>query len=739
MVQDYIKTIDHVMHGEFAPGKSLPYFVAKYHMQLWEDMVLTPRLVQRTGFRGELPNEPVIFHSKARQRELEPLLLEGFRVKNPKGKFPDPVAFDQWIRDHQDQLGTITEGAYVPIQFLFAPHMKLESSQILPYIDTMGHGHVKPRGVDAVNDTLMDNLATTFTQKHMNARLFAYMRQVLNLNYIEPSLKSLNELSDIFREELDNAKPVGLGRNVPESRTMSMMDYLKVYAHRQKGYPIKAGPIGEGLKYVQSLFFRSLTVRPFLWLRNMPQMIVTDPHKETALDPRYFGKGLKALPKDVREWYISRGISQEGAMRQHYLELQSTQNVKQWPILGPLFTFAEKVGNIYSVTDTINRGRVYATHFLRGTDYINDYKSGKIDMQSMENHLGVEKMGAAEQRAFRENVQVGNVKEAAFTLAKWMSQESQWWYTRPEKSLAEMTGEGEAWTNLLTWSKGIIQEVADCGKRLQTGFDMAYHGKTPQEQSYGGKLMRSGAGQFAGIMLAGMVANELLATISFSHATTYKSYGTDMFIWELGGVTVDIVKQLTTTLSDVALSFNGTKDKQAMALGKAMKMFDTVAIRQLLPFAKNALSVVESITGRSFISPLYEKYTKVLQGYPAQKTFVSRTMVEGIAHGIFAIDPAKTEDVRRWTYKTMIDYQRAIYNHPDSVLLPYYKAKYEIYKYKNDLFMRYTPMESFIDTIRKENLKNFQRIKNMEEMYQSGYQSQADWWKALHGTESYGQ
>jgi len=207
--------------------------------------------------------------------------------------------------------------------------------------------------------------------------------------------------------------------------------------------------------------------------------------------------------------------------------------------------------------------------------------------------------------------------------------------------------------------------------------------------------MVDNAGTIAGVMIAGYVGQAILNTVSLSHEAKFSSYGVDMFTWEFGGVTVSILKDFSDGLARVVSSVDGTPQEQQGAINDVVKMLDNMAIRQLVPFAKQALSVVESVTGRSYISPIYEAFTKVASGVSAQQTKVQRTFIESLIHGILTTDPNKSKDVREWTYKKMIQLQVDAMSEKNPVYQKWFQARYEHFKYLNDLFMRYEPIEVY--------------------------------------------
>ena len=99
-----------------------------------------------------------------------------------------------------------------------------------------------------------------------------------------------------------------------------------------------------------------------------------------------------------------------------------------------------------------------------------------------------------------------NVADAAYFHAKWMSDNSQWIYNRGEKSLYEMTGEGEAFTNLFTWSKGMTQRMVSSVNDVYRGF---------ADGDY--RRMSYGVTEIGGLVIAATMANTALQFIPMKH------------------------------------------------------------------------------------------------------------------------------------------------------------------------------------------------------------------------------
>ena len=603
----YIKDINSVM-------KELAPLIIEERHKMWMDTVYYPEM----EITGKVADPSIKAFPRQNDPDVRSFLYKGAEAWKEWKIKKNRAYYDNWVKEAIDrQIGSISEDVYLPEFVVMIDKNNLRYDYEASNIGYTGRGHFKSREVlkDKLGDVdLVNSLAEDFRDKNLNVRLHAYVNQVLNVKYIDPYLEALEKVVNVFPGAFKDAKPPGLGRKGIEAKTLSLLDYLRLYAHRIKGYPVKVGPIGEALRSLQSLFFRSLTVRPFLITRNLPQRFVTAPHKANVLDPKYLLRTqykFDALPESAKNLFHS-AVSQWNAFKQDYLQLMQTEKMKDWPVIGPFLSFAERVGSLYSLSDEYNRRYVFSKVYFRARDTLNDYFAGKTTQDVMDRKLGVGKMESNNQRVWRQYLEAKDVDGAAGHLAQWSDINTNWFYKRTEKSLPEMTGEGESFTNLLTWSKSVVQWSVDGILGAKDGLEMVLKNKNARnspEWKAGWQKMADGSGKLIGLALCGGIANALLNTISIQKASRFKSYGSDMFMWELGGVTLDIVKQFSGTASDLITSVDGTPQERKTAIDNAMKMLDNTVIRQLLPFSKTALSVIESFTGRSHIAPVYEKWT----------------------------------------------------------------------------------------------------------------------------------
>jgi hypothetical protein len=254
---------------------------------------------------------------------------------------------------------------------------------------------------------------------------------------------------------------------------------------------------------------------------------------------------------------------------------------------------------------------------------------------------------------------------------------------------------------------------------MSEGADLFKHG----EHRRGIKMMSDGASTMAGLAIAGWVANEALSAMGNKWGSKYKSYGVDAFAWEVGGVSFDIMKEVSETLGEVLTSFDGTDEDRRVAMEKAVKMFDNTMIRQMLPLMKNAFAFIESVTGRSYIQPLYELMTKYSAGYPKSKTYVQRNMLEGISHAVMATDPSKSEATRKHAFMKLKELESAYAKAKKPWSRAYLQSMIAKYKYLNDVYMRFQPYELAEDKLKKEWMR-WHKEMSQDTLYDELYKSQ---------------
>lgn len=615
------------------------------------------------------------------QAELGELLLRGQRIaEKALARGGDKKMLDAWLEGEANMLGLIEAGNYLPgvLSGKFDPKMHSELAQRM---DSLSLTHLKSRGkeyhVEESPKKLQDFLEEAFFAEPLNVIIHNYTRDIVNGAYLKAPLQKMDKLLGMLNVD----GHLSAAKRSPFGKEYSFMDMMRLYTHRVRGLPIKVGAIMKIVKMTQSVFFRSLVLRPRLWLRNLFQQFVTNPARKATLDPKYALKRLKSLPYDQQMRY-ARQVSQFESFARDWMMWDETQWLRKVPFIGRGVKIAEKVGKIYAHTDEINRGTVYAKVFLRGLDKMHNWagtEKTKKSWNKLMRELNVHNIDEEIQRAqIKDLIAKGDYTESAARLGEFMATNSQWVYKRSGKSIWEMTGGGESFTNLITWSKGIGQRAGMIFKNLGEGYERKDM-----------RMIGAAGAELGGLMLSGYIAGEILASLTVSHKKKYSDYGFDAFAWEFGGVGLDLVRGFTERIGDLVTAYDDPPEVRAKAMEEFAKYIDNIWIRQLLPFAKMGLGMAEAVTGQSYISPIYNLVMK--KGISK----VDRTLYEGIAHAFFASDPNKGKAVRDWAGKAKQEWERKMRHATNPVSKAYATAKYKRYKYFDDLFSRYQPIEVY--------------------------------------------
>jgi len=666
--------------------------IVNYRFKVWFDQNVVPRQMG-------LKTKGAKVFKRQNDPEVQALLKEGADAYMWARAKRDPEVWEAWLKKAvANNLGLVEEGRYLPLEILGVKPGNIERNNLLWHIDA-AHGRFLSRG--DIKGKEIDSVIEQFGHdKNLVLSVKNYVSQVLNVKYLDEGLQALNDIADAF-PEMRSARRRGFLRSTPESRAYTTEEYLKLYTMRLKGYPVKMSMFETMLKDVQLTFFRALVVRPILWIRNLGQAVVNYPSKK-FLDPRFTKFQFKKLPQEVQDWLIERGVDDSDAFSHSFLELETSLRINRVPIVGKIWDFAGWFGKGYAMTDTWNRKFVYTTTWFRSKFYMDKYKAGEINYEKLRNALDLDKLHPLEVLGIKNELTKGNTSEAAYQLAKWMTDNSQWKYSRYERGLDEMTGGGEALTNLFTWTKSMVQHTGDMGQRFLDAARRYRYADDPYAKRAATRQMLHATSDVAGIMLAGAITNGIYETLTVSHAGKYAPYGADMFTWQFGGVTGQILMEMSAKTGALVSAFDGTEQEKKRALDDWIKMADKIGVRQMMPFMKQTLAVIESLTDRSFVSPLYTLQSKFSSGYWRGLEKVDRTFLEGITHALFAVDPNKSEDVRQYTYAKLQELNRRAMT-STGVTKEWYELQVKRYEYLNDLFMRYQPVDVFRMAYEQEN------------------------------------
>jgi hypothetical protein len=728
-VKEYIQAVDNVM-GELKPMVQLYRW-----RQYYENIVLgkNPKMrVYRMQAREKDPNlqkEYAEFRDKI--QDLTVAWTVDYQVRtDPKtgesmpGYKHHPEQFIEVLESIAPELGAIQSGYYLPLRVLSGDKQGLVKHDILVHADTMGTTHIRSRG-EFTNKRgkegmdLGETVYQTMVGRDLRLRLDSYINQVMNLHYMQKPLETMEGLVNIFQQHFDKATSKQLFKESSDPTSHSTLDWIRLWAHRQKGFPVRLGPLGRGLKTVQSFFYRTLTLKPFLWMRNLFQNVVMSPDKGIILDyyaRKAVGKAgkFKDLPPEAKDFYWKH-VAQMESLEKHQLWLEATDKLLELPIAGEVFRLAEKVGHTYALTDNVNRTGAFMAYYERGWKQLKKYRSGETNIDTMFRKTGAARMEPIEQKEILQLVAEGKDMEVAKEIGKWGSDNTNWLYRRSERSLVAMS-QDEALTNLMTWTKGVIQRSVKEGRNLYQGVkeagsirDLLDPRRPPGEKATGAIKY------FVGVRIASLIAESALTTIANGHFSKYKSYGPGMFFWELGGVPVDMVNEFVEAASDLSRGEAGS-----------MARFADSFLGLMVPFYDSTTNVLEAITDKDDIRPFQRSLNNMKKGFDTQE-YVDRTIAEAVLHGLFGKDPKYSVDKEKYLAEKLVEAKKAAITAKDPLTETFFKLQVDRYEGLLDVLHRYKPELRDTEEVRRKMIE-----KRKEQQESLEYKNWYEQWKKRH-------
>jgi len=497
-------------------------------------------------------------------------LKEGYDVLELQGE----KALDEWLT--KQTFGVIDVG-YIPRAILGG------KAKLIPYrIEAFTRRALKPRTTDI-----------DLSNVPLIPRVERYLNAVLNLKYLEEPIKRLDDTLNI----------VSMVNHIPKET----ITRLSTWIDRVKGYSGLPSIPGKILTKIARQFFRVIVVRPYLWLRNLFQRIVTVPHKTPIM--RIDTKPISADDQD----YFDTHVSQMEEMEKSYLLFLRGQYT-EIPILRQYSELSERVGRVYPMTDEMNRISVFKKSLHYYNRVIGDFVNNKTALKDLKNRTPYNLMRSYEQRHFLELLDRDPI-EAGRWAAKWQSDNSQWLYKISERSVAEMDEAVRPLFNLFVWTKGLLQNL---GANLYK----ATRGRTWDEK-------RSGIVALIGIIIAADLTQRVLQKVTAARKRGRYDYNIlNTMFWSLGGATLGMLNEGQGALSELVFAYqNGDEAQKKRALSNALRMTDRIAMFQL-PFLEPALNIIEAMTDTQYISPLYNALMK-------NPKHIERSEIEKFAHSIF--------------------------------------------------------------------------------------------------------
>jgi len=375
----------------------------------------------------------------------------------------------------------------------------------------------------------------------------------------------------------------------------------------------------------QRWLHRSITVKSFLWFRNLFQRETTPPFRRPMLDPRLRFKQFSSLSEEDKDYFFVY-VGQFESMVKSYLFFLGKARTKI-PMLKQYVWLAEAVGRIYPVTDLWNRKSVYTKTLLYVKPWIKKYKAKKMRFDGLRDHTPYSLMKIYEQEYFSELLDE-NPDKLARWCGKWSSDNSQWLYDVAERSFAEMD-KGYAFYNLFVWPKGIAQLTGNLlAKTIK--------GRTWAER-------RSGTIALISLIIAMESARRIIRKlVGRKRAGRYEGYDlVQSMLWSLGGATISSLNEFIDAIGYTVYAYESEEAKmQKRAAANLLKQMDRVN-NLFIPFLKPTLQLAESLTDKAYISPFYNAIAKKAKP-------IDRTTLEKIQHGLFGKITYKPKSWNGW-------------------------------------------------------------------------------------------
>ncbi len=520
-------------------------------------------------------------------------LEEGAQIYETQG----PEALEEWLK--AQNFGTIDIG-YVPRAFL-------RGRVRIPYykIGSFSHKMLKTR------DTQVD-----FSNIPLMARINKYFKNILNLKHMEQPVKKFDELLSAVGKE-----------NVP----LQTSDLLSSWVDALKGQRTMSEPLDTVVRNVFTRqFYRVITLNPFLWWRNLWQRGITPPHKapirSIVINLQTFKgvdlrapfssveiaklKGKLLSPKELA--YFEREVGQFEDLMKRYLQFLGEHRT-QMPIADKYIEWAENIGKTYAVTDDSNRLSVDVKSLRYYQHYNNLLQKGKISEQGFLNNTPFKLMRQYEQTHFLELMDK-DPEEAVLWAAKWNSDNSQWLYKVPERSLSEMKTTMRSFYNLLVWTRGYMQNIGAAAYKATRG------------RNWGERI--AGIGAVISTILGGYLVEEVNKAVFRRKSFGYNPI--QAMLWAPGGPVLGQLANTVNAISYAAYVYSNNEDefKKKKAIDRIAGLMDRTP-EMFVPFYNNVLNIFEAITDTAYVSPLRQ----IVTGKAPKE--MNRSIYERILHAIF--------------------------------------------------------------------------------------------------------
>ena len=530
-------------------------------------------------------------------------LEEGFEIMQ------EGASIDEWL--DEQKFGVIEEG-YIPRAFL-SEAVRFKAGNV----DSFSKRAIKTRISSKEESDI-----------HLLTRVRRYIQNITNMEYLGKPLKELDTMLFTLGVNMDKTTLAGINH----------------WVDKVKGYKQETIGLDQMLRVVRRAFSRSLTVSPKLWARNMFQRFITAPFKKPLLSKSMFAN-LGSLPDSATKYFYLHTDQLEAMKKEflYYIANDPTM-ISNHPLLKNAANFTEFVGSGYALSDFSNRASVFAKTYKYIEPYINSFEKGNIPLQKLLNNSGYLAMKSYEQKYFLELLKK-SPQEALLWASDWNVKNSQWVYKMKERSLDEVSTKMPSFFNLFVWPRSFAALVA---RHVDNTLGSA---KSFQER-------KAGAMGLASLYIAMEVGKGLFSlAMGVTKKKRYESYDfVSSFFWPLGGGVVSIVNDYVVALKGVIWAYqNGTDKDKKYYMAIFLKVNDRSA-NALVPFAKEVFTLLEAVSGRTYISPLHDWYRVASEDYKKlsrrekEKLFgmTDRTFVQKIQHAIGrSVRESKEETAKR--------------------------------------------------------------------------------------------
>ena len=460
-------------------------------------------------------------------------------------------------------------------------------------ITALGAGHLETR----------EEIAFEKQDRNILQRTDRYIKQVLNLQ-LEPYLQKMDEM---YGESMDDlADPRAVKRN------------LNLALNGLKGYREDMGDLGRAVRAIGSQLLRIRFLLPDKALRNKLQNLAFHPDREAFINPA----NRRLTKAEIQDFETK--VAMADAFAQDYLMRDSEgiglKFLNRWLDKLSLFPLSERLNRLESYWASLNK----AERALKA--YNKDGNVGKFLTSS-----GLNDLTPLQQKQALELLAT-NKDEAIRFIAREITNNTNYVYTRFEKAPAQMGATGETLGSLLTFTRSYVQRMGLQGQKL-------FAKDTPtSERMRAFKVL-------AGTLIGGMVAGAIYRAVTGKDRDEYNPI--EIISWEPGGVAVGASIQVGDLLYGITKAISGDEDALMRLPAQLTRAGDS-----FIPYYEPVIHGLESLSDshqvdrralRRVIALLKEDY-KPNEEYYKKK----RSIIDKFRHTLFGTlrEPTTFEEAK---------------------------------------------------------------------------------------------